>query len=176
MVDFWPFLKKVIARNGFSSDEESKTKEREEYEEEEESKMDDDELEVESDDEEKTDETEEVDDNDCNARLCSIGSIIKRKNANVAWVRCSACPKWFHQFCVDVSDDDLTFKCHNHWWFYDKVPLILDRGENNLKKKWQKFKPLKIFFRDLGDLFEIFGIHRIILEIEVSKNFDFLDI
>ena len=106
--------KKVIARNGFSSDEESSAEEREEYEEEEESEMDDDELEVESEDEEEADETEEVDDNDCNARLCSIGSIIKRKNANVAWVRCSACPKWFHQFCVDVSDDDLTFKCHNH--------------------------------------------------------------
>ena len=41
---------------------------------------------------------------------CSIGTIIKNKNANVTWVRCSACPKWFHQFCVDVSDDDLTFK------------------------------------------------------------------
>ena len=106
--------KKVITRNGFSSDEESSAEEREEFEEEEESEMDDDELEVESEDEEEADETEEVDDNDCNARPCSIGSIIKRKNENVAWVRCSACPKWFHQFCVDVSDDDLTFKCHNH--------------------------------------------------------------
>ena len=108
--------KKVVARNGFSSDEESSAVETERDEEEQERESDDAELEVEDEDEDEleVDDTEEIDNNDCNARPCLISILIKNKKTEVNWVRCCACPKWFHQLCVGVGDDDLTFKCHNH--------------------------------------------------------------
>ena len=57
---------------------------------------------------------EDIDDDDCNARPCIIDGLVKNKKTKVAWVRCCACLKWFHQYCVGVADDDLTFKCPKH--------------------------------------------------------------
>ena len=60
-------------------------------------------------------EEEEVDDDDCNARPCKIEKVIEKSNQTVEWVQCRLCPKWFHQYCVEVNDTNARmFECALH--------------------------------------------------------------
>ena len=57
----------------------------------------------------------EQDDDDCNANPCKIHEIISKSSQRAEWVQCRVCPKWFHQHCVGVDEQNAaSFECTFH--------------------------------------------------------------
>ena len=66
---------------------------------------------------EKGDSEIDDDDNDptCEAKHCLVGELSK-KVKEIPWVQCDKCDKWYHPFCVkltdvDYNDEDFTCYC-----------------------------------------------------------------
>ena len=43
---------------------------------------------------------------ECSADLCIINEVVDNLGGDVNWVKYVICPKWFHQFCVRVGDEE----------------------------------------------------------------------
>ena len=57
----------------------------------------------------------EVDDGDCNARPRKINNLISKSKQHVDWIQCRLCPKWFHNCCVSVEEENAhLFQCDSH--------------------------------------------------------------
>ena len=68
-----------------------------------------------SDTESDESEEEEPDVDDCNARPCIIDQVIAKSKETVEWVQCRLCPRWFHQHCAQIDDEQaLLFECNIH--------------------------------------------------------------
>ena len=76
---------------------------------------DEDESAIES-EEEESEEESDIDDDDCNARPCIIDQVVAKAKQTVDWIQCRLCPKWYHNYCAQVDDDDhaYLFKCKFH--------------------------------------------------------------
>ena len=61
------------------------------------------------------DESDDIDDDDCNARPCIIDNIVSKSKDHVDWIQCRLCPKWYHAYCINVNEDVAhLFECDKH--------------------------------------------------------------